>query len=47
MKPKAITSASTKPSVGVAKASIAEEIVTTICLICEESNKFVIICYPE
>nr|DAV10280.1 MAG TPA: hypothetical protein [Caudoviricetes sp.] len=47
MKPKAITSASTKPSVGVAKASIAEKIVTTICRICEESNKSVIICYPE
>nr|DAG50136.1 MAG TPA: hypothetical protein [Caudoviricetes sp.] len=47
MKPKAITNARTKPSVGVAKASIAEKIVTPICRICEESNKSVIICYPE
>lgn len=39
LKPKAITSANTKPSVGVAKASIAENIVTAICRIWEESNK--------
>ena len=47
LKPKAITNAKTNPSVGVAKASIAENIVTPICRICEESNKSVIICYPE